>query len=223
MAYLNYKTENETSHCLNEFCQDLCLALLLVPSSKVMAKTLLILSEKTRHDAKSTWEERGKASKDGQFARSTQNLISMHSHWIKEELRIYVKWVGRFHSKRKEFILSPTFWVNAPYIALLAIMRTAFSLEKRKAYVTIFFLQCLVLTLFWRRLGTRRHNHLRKVQKTLNYIFTSCSRYPGVTQLLPAGRKHLQSVSCLEARHHHTQCVHISSFRYRPQILLWWT
>lgn len=131
MAYLNYKTENETSHCLNEFCQDLCLDLLLAPSIKVMAKTLLIFSEKTKHDAKSTWEG-GKARKHGQFARSTQNLISMHIHWIKEELRIYVKLVGHFHSKRKEFNLSPTSWANAPYIALVAIMRTAASLGKAK-------------------------------------------------------------------------------------------
>lgn len=62
MAYLNYKTENETSHCLNEFWQDLHLGLLLVPSIKVMAKTLLMLSEKPRHNAKFTWEEGGKAS-----------------------------------------------------------------------------------------------------------------------------------------------------------------
>lgn len=131
MAYLNYKTENETNRCLNEFCQDLCLGLLL-PSIEVTAKTLLILLENTGRDTKSTWEEVGKSSKHGQFARNTQNLISVHIHWIKMELRIYVKSVGHFHSNIKEFDLSPTSWVNAPYIAVLAIMGTASSLEKEK-------------------------------------------------------------------------------------------
>jgi len=131
MAYLKYKKEHEASYCLNEFWQDLWLGLLLAPSIKVMAKTLLILSEKTRHDTKSTCKG-GKASKYGQFARSTQNLIPMHIHWIKEELRIYMKLAGHFNSKRKVFTLSPTSWVNAPYIALLAITRTASLWRKEK-------------------------------------------------------------------------------------------
>lgn len=43
-----------------------------------------------------------------------------------------MKLVGHFHSKRKEFNVSPTSWANVPYIALLAIMRTVSSLEKEK-------------------------------------------------------------------------------------------
>lgn len=130
MAYSN-KTENETSLGLNESRTDLFLGQMLLPSAKVVAKKLLILS-KTRYDAKSTRKEGAKASKNGQSARSTQNLIFVHIQWIKEEEIIYVKSVGHFHSNRKEFNLSPTSWVNAPFIILLAIMRTASSLKRKK-------------------------------------------------------------------------------------------
>lgn len=103
---------------------------MLLPSTKVVAKKLLILS-KTGHDAKSTWEEGAKARKMDTLQK-TQNLIPVHIHWIKEELIIYIKSVGHFHSNRKEFNLSPTSWVSAPFIILLAIMRTASSLKRKK-------------------------------------------------------------------------------------------
>lgn len=61
-----------------------------------------------------------------------QSLITVHIHWIKEELIIYMKSVGHFHSNGKEFNLSPTSWVNAPFIILLAVMRTASSLKRKK-------------------------------------------------------------------------------------------
>lgn len=64
-AYLNYKTGNETSHCLNEFWQDLCLGLRLVLSIKGMAKTLVTLSEAARPHTKSTWQEGGKPTDIG--------------------------------------------------------------------------------------------------------------------------------------------------------------
>lgn len=102
---------------------------MLLPSTKVVAKKLLILS-KRGYDAKSTWDEGAKP--ENWTLQKTQNLITVHIHWIKEELIIYIKSVGHFHSNRKEFNLSPTSWVNAPFIILLAIMRTASSLKRKK-------------------------------------------------------------------------------------------
>lgn len=61
-----------------------------------------------------------------------QNLITVHIHQIKEELIIYMKSVGHFYSNRKKFNLSPTSWVNAPFIVLLAIMRTTSSSKIKK-------------------------------------------------------------------------------------------
>lgn len=51
---------------------------MLLPSTKVAAKKLLILS-KTKHDAKSAQEEGAKASKNGQSAKSTESDHCAHS------------------------------------------------------------------------------------------------------------------------------------------------
>lgn len=66
---------------IDECWQDLCLDPLLGANIRVVAKTALIPSEEAKHN---TWEEGGKASGHGQFARSTQNSLSEHIHWIEE-------------------------------------------------------------------------------------------------------------------------------------------
>lgn len=56
---------------------------MLLPSTKVAAKKLLILS-KTKHDAKSA-QEGDKPAKMDSLQRA-QNLITVHIYWTKEEL-----------------------------------------------------------------------------------------------------------------------------------------
>lgn len=57
---------------------------MLLPSTKVGAKKLLIVS-KTKHDAKSAQEEGDKPAKMDSLQRA-QNLITVHIYWTKEEL-----------------------------------------------------------------------------------------------------------------------------------------
>lgn len=71
---------------------------MLLPSTKVVAKKLLILS-KTGYDA--VYMGKGAKARKLDSLQKRQNLITVHIHWIKEELIIYIKSVGHFHSNRK--------------------------------------------------------------------------------------------------------------------------